>query len=228
MTIFEPIPHTNLTIANQATFITFSVRSIRGPNQPGNYDPSIAQALFKGSHFKNPDGPGYAGPSTNPWFQIALKMKQNTQPGANRQTWWNVLTQPLDPDQMDYNCDASLGKPTEVDCDKLVYSELGPSSDSVSIGPGAPKTVTSGSCSLVVESTTPISITWGQVAAALGTLVEVCLTLGAAGIGGTAVWAQAQPQMQAQAQALAHELFPFDTSNLAGRASGGGAGISGE
>ena len=44
-----------------------------------------------------------------------------------------------DGDNMDFDCDANLGIPTAADCSQLDYSQLGPLSDIVSIGPGTPK-----------------------------------------------------------------------------------------
>ena len=44
---------------------------------------------------------------------------------------------------MAYECDASLGAPSPVDCSQLDYSQLGIPSDTVTIGPGAPKVLVS-------------------------------------------------------------------------------------
>ena len=141
------------------------------------------------------------------------------------------MMEPIGRDEMSYACDAKLGTPSEVDCAKLEYSELGPSTDAIMLSPETPKVVTSSSCSVAIESSTSISITWGQIAAALGTLVSVCMTLGAIGVGGTAVWEQASVQIQAEAQALAQALaqamFPPDTFTLAGRSDGSRSEISG-
>ena len=138
------------------------------------------------------------------------------------------MMEPVGPDEMNYACDAKLGNPSEVDCAKLEYSELGPTTDTIMLSPETPKVITSGSCSVAVESSSSISITWGQIAAALGTLVSVCMTLSAAGIGGTAVWEQASAHMEAQVQALMEEMFPPDTVTLAGRSDGSGSEVSGQ
>ena len=44
----------------------------------------------------------------------------------------------LPPDDMAYECDSGLGSPSEVDCAKLEFSELGPPSDTISISPDNP------------------------------------------------------------------------------------------
>ena len=219
---------TNQKTATTSSFITFSVRSPGKPNQPGNYDPSIALRFLQTSNYRPPQ-PNFAGQSANPWYWARLKMTSDMNGNRARKTWWNVLMEALGPDEMEYTCNASLGSPTEVDCAKLEYSELGPSTDTVQISPDAPKVVTSGSCSVAVEASTPVSITWGQIATALATLLEVCMTLGAAGMmGGTAIWHQASAQMQAQAQALAHAWFEGDFTTLAGRQDvGDGSVLSG-
>ena len=46
-------------------------------------------------------------------------------------------------EQMDYTCDAGLGAPTEVDCALLEYEQLRGSSDTLSVGPGTPKVLSS-------------------------------------------------------------------------------------
>ena len=57
--------------------------------------------------------------------------------------WWQ-LGQAVQ-DNMDYECDATLGAPKEVDCSKLQYSQLGGGGqDSVMVGPGTTKVIESG------------------------------------------------------------------------------------
>ena len=43
---------------------------------------------------------------------------------------------------MIFDCDMDLGKPGLEDCSQIEYSQLGPPSDSLSIGPGRTRTLT--------------------------------------------------------------------------------------
>ena len=58
-------------------------------------------------------------------------------------------------DNMEFDCDAGLGIPTAADCSQLDYSQLGPSSDIVSIGPGTPKLLSSSKLQLQLQIMVP-------------------------------------------------------------------------
>ena len=82
--------------------------------------------------------------------------------------------------EMAYTCDARLGKPSQTDCSQLQYSQLGSPSDTITIvGGGPPKILHSGTCTVAISSitttTTSIVLTWAQIAAAVGTLIEICV-----------------------------------------------------
>ena len=49
--------------------------------------------------------------------------------------WWQFPKAAAD--EMTYECDASLGSPSEADCSHIEWSELLPDSDSLHVGPGA-------------------------------------------------------------------------------------------
>ena len=143
-------------------------------------------------------------------------MFHNVISGAERQPWWNTaLSDPSSPNEMEYACSADLGSPDEADCNQLEASQLGQPSDTVTIGPGNPKILTKGSCSVDIDSSRLITLTWGQIAVALGVLLQLCITFGSVKVGGVANYHQAQPMPDAS------------TFNLAGRAAVGGTQVSG-
>ena len=97
-------------------------------------------------------------------------------------------------DDMMYDCDAGLGVPSAINCSQLDYSQLGASSDTVTIAPGTSKILSSSEiltheytwlmcslltpvddCSLAVSSSIPLSVTWGQIRWALEMLIYTCV-----------------------------------------------------
>ena len=46
-------------------------------------------------------------------------------------------------DKMSYECDVKLGAPAEVDCAQVEWSELGPDDETVDLGSGLSKVLTS-------------------------------------------------------------------------------------
>ena len=119
------------------------------------------------------------------------------------------------PNEMEYTCNADLGSPSEADCNQLEASQLGPPSDRVIIGPRDPTVLTARSCSVHVVSSKLVSITWGQIAVALGALLQLCITFGSWKVGGVANYHPPQALPEASS---------FD---LVGRGATGGTQVSG-
>ena len=71
-------------------------------------------------------------------------VSQKMTPGGNT-PWWQQV--PDSADEMTYECDADLGAPKAVDCAKLEYGELGADVDSISVGAGMVKFLSSGQSS---------------------------------------------------------------------------------
>ena len=180
-------------IATSTSFITVSFKDPAKPHQPGDYDPTVALKLYEHSTQNRPIGPGdLAGPSRNPWYYAFLGMFQNLQEsGVSRSTWWNIVARPTK-NEMAYTCDAKLGTPLASDCNELPLSQLGPTSDFLLIHPANPVIRTMNSCSISIQSTTPVYITWSQIATALEVLVQVCVTYGSMKAGGWANFDQGQ------------------------------------
>ena len=64
-------------------------------------------------------------------------------PGGNT-PWWQQI--PESADEMTYECDAKLGAPAAVDCAKVEYGEMGANDDTISVGAGIVKILSSGWC----------------------------------------------------------------------------------
>ena len=90
-------------------------------------------------------------------------------------TWWRKDTQQAS-DEMTYACNSNLGAPHAADCSQLDYSQLGPPSDTVAVGPGASKVLTLKDCGVAVSAEIPVVITWAQIRTALETLLNICVS----------------------------------------------------
>ena len=73
-----------------------------------------------------------------------VRVSQKMRPGGNTPWWQQVPEAAVD---MTYECDATLGAPLPVDCAKLEYGELGADDDTLSVGAGVVKFLSSGQCS---------------------------------------------------------------------------------
>ncbi len=91
-------------------------------------------------------------------------------------TWKDPSLPPVNLDTMTYQCDASLGSPARVDCEKMLYQGLGRAgAGTVNLGPGKTKIFLEGECAVGVSSLTPITIAWSQIVTAFNELVEQCI-----------------------------------------------------
>ena len=68
-------------------------------------------------------------------------VSQKMTPGG-KTPWWQQV--PDADDEMTYECDAKLGAPAAVDCAKVEYGELGADEDTISVGVGVVKLLSSG------------------------------------------------------------------------------------
>ncbi len=71
-------------------------------------------------------------------------VSQKMTPGG-KTPWWQQV--PDSADEMTYECDAKLGAPSAVDCAKVEYGELGADDDTISVGAGVVKLLSSGQSS---------------------------------------------------------------------------------
>ena len=131
--------------AISAHFLTVSVkaRTFRDP-QPGNTHPSIAVLIaeYLSGAMKGTENAVRAKLSAIVHRMVLVSQKMT--PGGST-PWWQQI--PEAEDEMTYECDAKLGAPAAVDCAKVEYSELGADDDTISVGAGVVKFLSSGQCS---------------------------------------------------------------------------------
>ena len=160
-----------------STFYTVTVSKPTGDtvHEPGYYDPSIAQVLSDAAQRA-----GEALPRNNVMaqrFKTEADMLAGQADAMSRGSivpWWSYSLAVLE-DQMTYACDAKLGTPKSADCTALEYSELGPDSDTVTIGPEVLKFLSSKTCNVAISAAVTVTLTWAQIKAALATLINFCV-----------------------------------------------------
>ena len=111
---------------------------------PGDDDPTIPLALAQQLKNKEADSKGKAVGNPMSWefFSIAGSMEV-FRGESEAPSWWDYQPETTS-DDMTYDCDANLGSPRPVDCNKLEYSQLGAGSDTVLISPHVPRILSTG------------------------------------------------------------------------------------
>ena len=80
-----------------------------------------------------------------------------------------------DKGKMTYSCDANLGAPQAVDCEKLAWSDLKPPNAIETLRPETPNVYTSGTCALGISSPIATTISWAHLLTAFETLNNLCV-----------------------------------------------------
>ena len=160
---------------SSTSFVTVTVSGPGGKNsKPGDFDPGITGdiigRLVALSAFARPESItavlGEAGRLI--WLARAKRMT----PGGSV-PWWAPETDSSS--EMSYECDAGLGSPSITDCAQLEWSQLGPPSDNVAVGPGHVTFLHLNACYLAISASVALVLTWAQIRAALLTLFSVCV-----------------------------------------------------
>ena len=140
--------------ANNAQFITVSLTGpLKRLSSPGNTDPAIPEVVSQ----KLEDAAGQSPRGSSQWqkfdttSQVWKLTSQSMQRGSGIPWWSKTISS--NPDEMTYECDATLGSPAEADCAQIEWNQLGPwsispPSDMVSVGPGKVQFLHSSECSL--------------------------------------------------------------------------------
>ena len=128
--------------AISAHFLTVSIKGrLFGDPQPGNTHPSLAIfiAEYLSGVMKGADNAvkKKLGAIVHRMVVVTQKMT----PGG-KTPWWQQV--PDSADEMTYECDQELGAPKAVDCAKVEYGELGADDDTISVGAGVVKFLSSG------------------------------------------------------------------------------------
>ena len=124
--------------AFSSAFITVTVsRPWENIKSPGNYDPSIPFALFRTAQqaaVEQPLGSEFRSIYQDLANSLTLRALETRRGGDHKWTQY-----PSGSDTMAYECDTKLGAPRPVDCARIAYSQLGFSSDTLSVRPGVDK-----------------------------------------------------------------------------------------
>ncbi|MCJ1241062.1 hypothetical protein MMC14_009066 [Varicellaria rhodocarpa] len=161
-----------------ARFITVTVSGLRkGPPDTPNKDDDIPNHLSDELNSWSSQGDNPTGHSM---FLVGIQRRAFRLMGAKLlmlegriSNWWDG--EPADPSLVIYECDSKLGNPTKSDCTQLEYSQLGPPSDTLAVGPEVAKLLSSNTCHVAISSSIPVMLTWDQVKIALQGLVLTCI-----------------------------------------------------
>ena len=161
-----------------ARFITVTVKGLGdGPPETPNKDDDIPLQLSEELRSRLPSGDEDLRDRMLHFIVEAVKATNlETASSLMNQgdisNWWD----PFRPSWVTFECDSSLGSPAISDCTQLEYSGLSPPSDTLIIGPGATKFLSSNTCQVIISASIEIVITWNQVKSALQNLISTCIS----------------------------------------------------
>ncbi|KAL8832131.1 MAG: hypothetical protein Q9191_000453 [Dirinaria sp. TL-2023a] len=169
-----------------ATFFTVTITTdINGgddPN-PGNYDPTTGGAIFSSLYETLLNTP-MGSPLWNSLSSMAERLNRywglmgrayDYENGYGNPWYGPYGQESLSPDTVTYECDAKLGNPQHVDCSQLQYSQLDPTSDSLSLEPGLTKFLHSETCNIGITVSESTTVTWKQIKSAVNEIIEICV-----------------------------------------------------
>ena len=124
----------------------FVTVTISGPEEnlrkPGDTDPAIPlfltdveQDMALEGHLNNPNGAAITNHFIASAVRLSMRSQEMRRGGSLK--WWETISPPAD--EMKYECDTKLGSPALVDCTKIEWQRLGPTSETVTLGPAATK-----------------------------------------------------------------------------------------
>lgn len=160
---------------SSTAFVTVTVSGPSGKNtRPGDFDPGITGSIIGrlATLKAYAQGESVSSLLSQAGMLIWLARTKRMQLGG-RIPWWAPETDSSN--EMSYECDAGLGSPSITDCAQLEWSQLGPPSDTVAIGPGHVTFLHLNTCYLAISASVALVLTWAQIRAALLTLFSVCV-----------------------------------------------------
>ena len=174
--IINPVNSLAAPYPSSATFITVTVL---GPTRrkfaTGDTDPAVPQVLagaeYNQARLNNdPSVKALYESDARLWTLISTTLIR-----GGSDTWWHHTDLQVSDDKMTYECDTGLGSPSRVDCAQVEYSQMGPPSDTISVGPGEVTFLHSNTCFLAISANVRTVLTWTQVRTAITTLVNQCV-----------------------------------------------------
>ena len=160
---------------SSTAFVTVTVSGPSGKNtKPGDFDPGITgEILGRFAALKSYSRPESVTMLLSQAGSLVWLARTKRMQLGGRIPWWAPETDSSS--EMSYECDVGLGSPSMTDCAQLQWSQLGPPSDTVAIGPGQVTFLHLNACYLAISASVALVLTWAQVRAALLTLFGVCV-----------------------------------------------------
>ena len=181
--------------AASSAYLTVSLtnKRLKEP-QPGNYDPSVAVFIAEHLASKARGAKNVERSKLNSAISDFTLRTQKMYAGGKTTPWWGAVA--ASEDEMTYECDSTLGAPSAVDCAQVEWSQLGPDDETLSIGAGVVKFLSSSklpissnatmmariltsaidTCQVAISAATAITLNWRQIRIAMDTLFNVCVT----------------------------------------------------
>ena len=172
----EPSPGSGFP--SDTAFITLTVSGPEGKlTQPGDADPAIPAYLadlFDAQADRSPIDDVKRWKDTL-WAQYFRSASLGTQ-----HSWLlpdsSQINMVVAANEMSYECDTSLGAPLVNDCSGIEWgNELGPDSDTISVGPAKTTFLHRNSCYVAISASIALVLTWAQVRVALSALMTTCV-----------------------------------------------------
>ena len=157
-----------------ATFFTITVS---GPSNkrysPGNTDPAVALGFGQYIATEKVDPNDRLGQLQRKSKEIYWDEKASEMIRGEVTNWWS-LEPPGVKDEMVYQCDSSLGRPSANDCATINWQQLAMQSDALKMGP---ETVFFhvNTCYLAISATVAIVLNWDQIRLAASALMNTCV-----------------------------------------------------
>ena len=166
------------TAALDTYFMTLTISDTKAPGYgPGDNDPSVALAIASHNRLMNRNKNTHNSPAAlkaeadeKAWTEQANRMGR-----GNNIPWWDFDPDAATHDEMNYECDANLGRPSRVDCTQIEWNQLTPASDTLTVGPGNALFLHSNTCYLAVSASIGIVLSWNQVRTAVAALTAMCV-----------------------------------------------------
>ena len=174
--VLDPATSLNARYPDDSAFFTVTVSGSHYSNfHPGDTDPMVP-ALFgmleMDAFHKTTPGSSEASvrlAGSRFWSTVIAGMSRGGSVAWWSPAFWQAST------EMTYECDAGLGSPSTVDCAQVEWSQLGPSSDAITVGPEKTTFLHSNTCNLAISASVTLVLTWAQIRTALATLMTVCV-----------------------------------------------------
>ena len=178
--VTDPFTHFGERFPPSSSFFTVTVSGpLNEVNEyrPGEQDPAVPEALsdaLRGVASSMRPGNPYATRYLD--GSILFMAEAYALDRSSGGSWWKDMEgAPVRRIHMVYECDAKLGTPASADCSQLEYSQLGPPSDVITVGPGLDKVLSLKTCHVGISASAKLILTWDQIRVAVDRLINQCV-----------------------------------------------------